>query len=328
MTVKRRMFFHMAALVPGVSDIPAIRNFIAKHRTGTKGTDSARYCYSVWLRHLVKAFESGRDTHPRIIAELGPGDSLGTGIAALLSGASRYYAFDVVEHASTERNVAILHELVALFRSRSAIPDAAEFPNVIPGLESYAFPRHILSDETLNAALEDERVRLIEASLRGRASNDSLIQYRAPWFGSSVIEQGTVDMIFSQAVLEHVDDLPGVYRAMNLWLKPGGIMSHSIDFKSHGMAKEWNGHWTHSDLKWRLIRGKDSWLINREPHSTHLRLLEQAGFRVICHIPGRGASLVNRSALAARFRNMTEDDLTTTHVFLQAASSGAAVGPA
>jgi hypothetical protein len=88
----------------------------------------------------VKAAESGLDTKPQVIAELGPGDSLGTGIAALLSGASKYYALDFISHVTAERNVQMLHELAELFGRRADIPDEAEFPTVIPKLKSYRFP--------------------------------------------------------------------------------------------------------------------------------------------------------------------------------------------
>ena len=54
---------------------------------GTGGrTNSPRYCYSAWLKHLVMAHQNNLDPYPSTIAELGPGDSLGMGIAALLSG--------------------------------------------------------------------------------------------------------------------------------------------------------------------------------------------------------------------------------------------------
>jgi len=48
---------------------------------GTGGTISARYCYGVWLRHLVMAHENGLSIQPDTIIELGPGDSLGIGLA-------------------------------------------------------------------------------------------------------------------------------------------------------------------------------------------------------------------------------------------------------
>ena len=85
--------------------------------TRTGGTNSARYCYSVWMRHLVMAKKSGAFTKiPKIVAELGPGDSLGIGLCALLSGAERYYAFDVVKYANPSKNMAIFEELVILFK--------------------------------------------------------------------------------------------------------------------------------------------------------------------------------------------------------------------
>ena len=68
----------------------------------TGGTSSARYCYSVWLRHLIRAGETGLSTQPKVVAELGPGDSLGIGLAALVSGSSLYYALDIVPYAATQ----------------------------------------------------------------------------------------------------------------------------------------------------------------------------------------------------------------------------------
>jgi hypothetical protein len=53
---------------------------------------------------------------PESVAEFGPGDSLGVGLAALLSGSNRYSALDVHRDGSTERTLRIFDELVALFR--------------------------------------------------------------------------------------------------------------------------------------------------------------------------------------------------------------------
>ena len=94
------------------------------------------------------------------------------------------------------------------------------------------------------------------------------------------MERESVDMLYSQAVLEHVDDLPGTYRAMRLWVKNGGMLSHSIDFRCHSTANDWNGHWQYSDRIWRLIRGKRSYLLNREAYSAHVDLLKDNGFEL------------------------------------------------
>jgi hypothetical protein len=124
-------------------------------------------------------------------------------------------------------------------------------------------------------------------------------------------------MIYSQAVLEHVTDLRYAYDVLTGWLKPGGFMSHQIDFKCHGTARAWNGHWTYSDFMWRLIKGRRPYLLNREPHSTHLRLLQETGLTIVGDVTFRKSSEVERRQLAARFRNMSDDDITTSGAFVQ-----------
>ena len=99
-----------------------------RHSIGTHGTIEARYCYSVWLRHLMCAAANGLDTNPSAVAELGPGDSIGIGIASVLTGVERYFAFDVVAHANTPRNLAIFDGLVELFRAQAGYPRCGRIP--------------------------------------------------------------------------------------------------------------------------------------------------------------------------------------------------------
>lgn len=318
---KRRIMLNALTLIPGVSAIPLIKRLMAGRVKGTGGTISARYCYSVWLRHLVLAAESNQNSDPQSIAELGPGDSLGIGLAALLSGAGKYLAFDVYEYASAERNLAILDELVELFRTRAAIPDEMEFPGVSPKLRNYEFPSAVLTEKRLDDALAPARLNRIRESLKNCKSDSSLIQYRAPWVSEKVIVRESIDLVFSQAVLEHVEDLAGVYACMYSWLKPNGFLSHQIDLKCHGWAKEWNGHWAYSDFMWKLVRGKDAWMINREPKSTHMRILRESGFKVIRCDPVRTPSNLKRESVAKKFQNFESEDLTTSGVFIQAIKS-------
>ncbi|HMF43453.1 MAG TPA: methyltransferase domain-containing protein [Polyangia bacterium] len=304
-----QLLYGISTFIPGVA---------AVFGRGGGDTQSARYCYSVWLRHLVTAFASGMKTHPRVVAELGPGDSLGVGLAALVSGAERYHAFDVVRHAQVKRNQAVLAELIELFRNRADIPGETEFPEVQPLLPSYAFPRHVLGEEQLAAALGADRLARIADSVTNQNAAGSMIDYRTRWFDDQAIERASIDLLFSQAVLEHVDDLPGSYRAMRLWIKPDGMISHQIDFRCHNTAGVWNGHWRYADLTWRLIRGRRSYLLNREPYSTHLRLLAENGFTFAGGATVRSDSLIERGELASRFRHLTEQDLITSSALIQA----------
>lgn len=286
-------------------------------QTSTGGSDDARYCYSAWLRHLVHARLAGLPTDLRVVAELGPGDSLGIGLAALLSGCEQYYAFDVREFAHNERNEQVFDTLCQLFAQRSAIPDSNEYPEARPLLDDYKFPHRILSDERLSLALDPQRLASIRASIKDRGEG-SRVHYVTRSYDSQALKAESVDMVFSQAVLEHVDDLAGTYRSIHRWLKRGGYMSHQIDFRCHGTAAIWNGQWTYSDLTWRIIRGRRPYLINRAPCSKHLDLIREAGFEIVTTIPESRESGVARQSLASPFRDLSDEDLATSGLFVQA----------
>lgn len=319
MITAKRFLFNAATFIPGVTRLPPVKRVYERRLTnGTHGTSEARYCYSVWLRHLSLAAANGLDTDPKSVAELGPGDSIGVGIASLLTGVERYHAFDLVAYANTERNLAMFDSLVGMFKARADIPDGEEYVRVGPKLTDYGFPDKLLSRERMAAALEPRRLARIRESIQHMDSADSMVQYRAPWSTAAVVQRNALDMVFSQAVLEHVDALAETYRAMYAWLKPGGYMSHQIDFKCHGSAREWNGHWTYSDLMWKLVRGKDVWLINRQPYSVHQKLMRSSGFKVVNEQLVKGESRLTRAQLAPKFKLIPESDLSITDAYVLA----------
>ena len=67
------------------------------------GTLSATSCYSIFLRHICLLRGVGVPHVPRIVVELGPGSSLGTGFAALIAGAEKYYALDLVKFSNVDQ---------------------------------------------------------------------------------------------------------------------------------------------------------------------------------------------------------------------------------
>jgi hypothetical protein len=302
------------ALLSGLASFaPGVHKFTNR---GSGGSGSARYCYSVWLRHLVRARQAGLTTNPACVAELGPGDSLGIGLSALLSGSDRYIALDVKSHANPERNLAVFDELVLLFGARTPIPDDLAFPLVQPKLTDYRFPDHILTSDRLAVALAEPRLAQIRAAIVGDPSAITLA-YKAPWNDPGVIESACVDFLVSQAVLEHVEDVEATYKAMRTWMKRGASMSHSVDFSCHGLTRDWNGHWTLGDLTWRVVHGTRRYLINREPLSTHLAMLAKYGFHPV-RIERRRAEISNAFQPAPRFRTLSDEDASTQGAFVQA----------
>lgn len=278
------------------------------------GSGSARYCYSVFMRHLVRLNQAMKFTVPETVAELGPGDSLGIGLCALLSGAEKYVGLDVVKFTDLSGNLSILDELVELFQAQAPIPDDQEFPRVRPKLDDYAFPSTILDKTVLKRSLSQERI----ANLREQLSNSGgdRIAYVAPWSAGEMIEESSIDWIFSQAVLEHVDDLEGAYQAFSAWLKPNGVMSHQIDFKCHNMAATWNGHWAAPDWLWRLTRGRRPYLLNRQPLSVHQAMAKKSYLTEIDIKRVEQGDGLTRNQLPCWYRELPDEDLVTSGAFI------------
>lgn len=320
--IKRTLPKSVAIAMGFASYIPDLEHALVA-TVGTPVESSARYCYAVWFRHLMKVHEYGLLTNPNIVVEIGPGASLGAGIAALLSGATKYYALDVVKLAGEVNEMEILDELCMLFSIGEKIPGEEEFSETMPGQRTCDFPDEILTESRLIMTLEETRIRSIRDAISsvGYAKGPFQISYIVPWFLSS-LEEASADMIFSQWTLEHVEDIKGAYEAFYHWLKPGGFMSHQVDFICHELAREWNGHWMYSDFTWRLIKGRKPFLLNRQPHSSHINTMQEIGFEIIADEKLKVPCKIKRKKLARRFQGLSDDDLTTRSAYILARKKG------
>ena len=295
--------------------VPTINELLPSATTGG-ATHSARYCYGVWMKHLTLLHAHGLPAVPQVMAELGPGDSLGVGLCALLSGSDQYVGLDVVAHSSSTSNQIILGDLIRLFRERAPNPDHG-WPQFGEYLDARQFPGHILTEEVLQRTLHADRIDAIRRAITLPSSQEPItVEYKAPWFDPRVIEKNSVDLIVSHSVLEHVEDLPGTYKALYQWLKPGGWMSHQIDFKSHQLSKRWNGYRTCSEGMWSLTVGRRPFLINRQPASVHLRLLQEAGFHVVTQQKFNRNDGISRQELAPLWADISEDDLNCSGLYV------------
>lgn len=289
----------------------------------------ADYCYGIWLKHLVLLYENGMHSMPRTVVELGPGSSLGTGFAALLSGADHYIGLDKVPHAKAAPNPEMFDELLDYFRSRKPRPSKG-WPDYDDYLDENLFPSHILTEERLDAALAPERIARIREAIacldapdaRPAPSADISIRYISPWIDEDAAAthgmSDCADLIISHAVLSHVDDLAGTYRAMSDWLKHGGMMSHQIPFEYPGFNGIWNGYWTCPDALWKIIRGRRDYSINRMPSSAHLHQLAGPDTRIVCALKRTNAKGIRRSRLSSAWRHLSDEDLRCTDLFVQA----------
>jgi SAM-dependent methyltransferase len=245
------------------------------------------------------------------VGELGPGDSIGIGLAALLSGADQYVGLDLVPFSAKAELEPIFDELVQLYCHQEPIPDDQEFPHLRPRLASYEFPVDLI--DAKNCA---NRANAIRTELSVIMKGSRVIKYQAPWTSPADIAPGSLDLIFSQAVLEHVDYLEETYRSMFTWLKPGGYASHVIDFSAHHLSPFWNGHWAYSDLQWKLVRGQREFLLNRRPLSTHINYAEESGFEILKVFRNYEDSRLGPHCLALDFQQLSAEDSRTRGAIL------------
>jgi hypothetical protein len=292
---------------------------------GVSGRPTGAYCYSVWMRHLSLITRAVPSFRPRCVVELGPGETLGVGCAALLSGAEQYVGLDLAVRADPRHDVQVLDELVELYAHRAPIPDERVFPHLLPKLPAYNFPNRLFADDgPRHIRIDDDRVQSIRAALLDRQDvlyDNVPVGYMVPW-GMRTIDRQSVDLVFSQASLQDLahdsdrSELAGAFAAMSRWLRKGGIMSHQIDF-SFPLGAEWNHHWHYPEAAWRVLRGNRQTFGNRVPLSVYLQLCEEYDFQVVSvkrvEQPG-----LPREKAAPRFRDLPEADFATSSAHIVA----------
>ncbi len=144
----------------------------------------------------------------------------------------------------------------------------------------------------------------------------------ATWREPAPVGNAQVDLLFSHVVLCMVGDLERLYSQLGRWVRPGGWMSHQTDFLSRGLTAEWNGHLQFGEAAWRLIRGRRPFFVNRARLSTHLALADKNGFDVIAVLQRAVSGGIDRSRLAPRWRNISDEDLNCAYAFLIARKRG------
>ena len=285
------------------------------------GGRSAQYCYGVWLKHASLLGEQGCIPNAGHIAEFGPGESLGVGLAALLSGAQTYSAFDAIPAASFDHSTDLLDELAQLLSNRAGRPTRG-FPNFDHLLDENFFPSGILANSALEASLRPERIAAVREALDslGRGEPSSMIRYQAPWNATAVMD-GTVDVIFSHSVLQYVEDLDAFYSECRRWLKRDGWMSHHIDLSSMNVTRVWNAHWSYSPRVWKTVRGSRPFFLTARTSSEHVAAMDRNGFR-LCKVDRAMGEGIARQQLSEDRRGMSDEDLACKSMFAIAQKIG------
>ena len=246
--------------------------------------DRPDYALKIFGLHQRRAFPDGR-LNGMTVLEIGPGDSLASAVVARTHGAAETLLVDAGTFASRD---------VTLYRAiAGALTEA--------GLDAPALEDAATLEEVL-------------ARCSARYLTDGVQSFAA-------LADGSVDFIWSHSVLEHipVNELPLLMHEMRRVLKPGGRMSHNIDFQDHlGHALN---NLRFSEARWEAPLMRDAgFYTNRVRALTMHAMMREAGFDIIEENFGRWSALPTpHAALDAQFRILDEAELLirTSHVMAQ-----------
>nr|MDO8088296.1 methyltransferase domain-containing protein [Candidatus Sigynarchaeum springense] len=219
------------------------------------GTNEAIiFIKDVFARYLSVANLEENDVIGKNILEIGPGDNLCVALSFISTGAK---AVTCIDRFYSKRDVEQQLAIYSAFR------------------------------DTLNA----ERKMAFDSACKIQAKkvmiNEKLLKYvhgiSFEDFSRNTSEK--FDMIVSNAVLEHLYDLPRAIKAMYDLLAPGGIIVHVVDLTDHKMfsPKAPLYFLTVPRRLWHMI-GRESDCPNRHRLSDYLKICEQCGFVDIEHV--------------------------------------------
>ena len=226
----------------------------ARAGTGISSHNLTPYDPERWLfrcRNLLAEMEKLFGRRDLSVLEIGCGRRFGLGLLLCMAGVARYAGIDVERYPATEEKAAVFEEFLRL---RAGSAD-------VPGLR--------FGPVQWDAELKDG-----DSFLGGR------VQHRAMSACAMDFPEAEFDYIFSDAVLEHVDDAATAAREMYRVLKPGGLALHRIGFNDHiDPTKRGVSHIFQSRESWRLKTGI-AYLNLLRPNDFY-GLFRDAGFTLV-----------------------------------------------
>jgi len=239
-----------------------------------KGTSplNGEYYYNIFNHHIRTLIEHGFTLENKTLAEFGPGDTFGVGLCAILHGFKEYLAFDVIKHADVENNIGVLNDLMKFYPSKSAEIDT------------------------------------LKKELTIQFGNK--IKYVVPWNSELNLKHSSIDLILTNATMEHLLDLEETYTYMYKWLKPGGYCSHEIDFGAHEFSNSWYEHFYLNKHYWDFLMHGRMYPINRMPYSFHYNILTKIGFQIVYEKKNRAEKLDKNRICNELKQFFIEDDLS------------------
>jgi hypothetical protein len=209
------------------------------------------------------------------VLELGPGDSLATAVIAAVLGATRTLLVDAGAFASRDLEL---------------------YQRLIEGLKQRGYDVGTL----WQCSSVSELLRVANAVYLTDGLEDL---YTVP--------SGSVDFVFSQAVIEHIrlHELEATFRELFRLQAPGGIGSHRVDFQDHLSHSLNSLRFSRAVWESRLL-ASSGFYTNRVRVSEIANLFVAAGYEIVYKREDRWATLpLSRRKMNAAFRQCSDEDL-------------------
>jgi len=236
--------------------------------------DKSNYAIGVFNAHVDRAGLTNQLSGKSLL-ELGPGDSIATAVISASHGAKA----TLVDAGQFVRSD---HRFYTEIADKLAV-------------SKNGFKLNLDDCDSIDKLLEICHAKYLTHGLQ------SMVQ----------IESGSVDFMFSQAVLEHIvrDEFLKTLRECRRILKPGGFASHQVDLRDHlGGALN---NLRFSDNVWESKLFLNSgFYTNRIRYTEMLDLFREAGFVVVSTSVRRWQELpTSKSKLSFRFQDLPVDEL-------------------
>jgi hypothetical protein len=236
------------------------------------------YAISVFETHWRRA---GSPAPGFTYLELGPGESWATALVAWTYGARAGTLVDAGDFAV--RDIASYRPLLKRLAQKPRVRDVRELREL----------------SSLDALL---------ATVGAEVRTDGLA-------GLKALPSNSVDLVFSQAVLEHVPlaDFAATAVELHRIQKPNGVGSHRIDFKDHLQGSLNNLRFSEAVWEKPCFARRSGFYTNRLRFSAMRDAFTRAGFSVTVPEQNRWETLpIARDKIAMPFRDLSDDDLRTS----------------
>jgi SAM-dependent methyltransferase len=273
----------------------AFLSFVSKF---IQGSGTAKHGYR---KLLSKVANLERHLASAVVPEGGSFVDLGCGAHDPLALSTYYYA-NGFRSAHAYDLLAPRHPMFSALAMYDLLANMRLFP------ERYC--RNGVSPETVLARIGDFDVEAFEAGdlERGLRNMGGKVTLDARDLVQGDLEPGSVSLLVSFAVLEHVSDLPGVSSYIYRLLKPGGVAFHFVDLADHRSYRADSGI------------GPLGFLCEETapPHMNRIRAPQQlaaqreAGFEILSEARQKVVLPEGiRANLIPRFADLSDDDLAT-----------------